>query len=285
MAGMRTVAVVLGLAAAGCAPTGFLPDAMEPSVSLAAAETAFAAHSVREDMRAAFLAHFADDGVFVRNAWRLANAHLRGRDAPPIVLDWRPAYVEVAASGDFGLSTGPWKITSNAQPDAAPAFGQFVSIWKREASGPWKVAVDLGIDHPQAALWDRPLEAVVVRSAGSPIAGGVAAAEARFARAVQSGGLRRAYGAEGAENLRFYRSGTNPILGRGAALASPAMSDDKWAFTLERVETARSGDLGYARGSYAAADAPARALGVFMRVWRLEAGEWRIALDVTNPVN
>src|SRR5262245_607456 len=110
-------------------------------------------------MRAAFLAAFAHDGVFVRNGWVVSNDWLRDRPAPPIVLDWRPQYVEVAASGDLGLSTGPWKITSKAKPETPPSHGQFVSVWRREGGGPWKVAVDLGISHPADDLWKVPLEA------------------------------------------------------------------------------------------------------------------------------
>jgi hypothetical protein len=160
------------------------------AASLAAAEIAFAAHSVREDMRAAFLAHFADDGVFVRNGWTNANAYLAGRPAPPIVLDWRPVYTEVAASGEMGLSTGPWRITSKAKPEAPPAFGQFVSVWKREPGKPWKVAVDLGISHTEPSLWDAALETATAPAPGQAAAIGIAAAEERFARDALTLGAR-----------------------------------------------------------------------------------------------
>src|SRR5687767_4414459 len=110
----------------GCAGRPMTPDA---PASLAAAESAFAAHSVREDMRVAFMEAFAADGVFVRDGWTVSTDFLRTQKAPPIVLDWRPVHVEVAAAGDLGLSTGPSKITSKAVPGAAPTYGQFVSIW------------------------------------------------------------------------------------------------------------------------------------------------------------
>jgi len=125
-------APLLALALAACA---HLPMTPEAPASLAAAETGFGRHSVREDMRAAFLANFAEDGVFVRNGWMVSNDWLRPRPAPPIVLDWHPQYVEAAASGDMGLSTGPWKITSKKDPGAAPTHGQFVSVWRRDRIG------------------------------------------------------------------------------------------------------------------------------------------------------
>jgi hypothetical protein len=255
---------------------------MDAAQSIAAAETAFAAHSVREDMRVAFLAAFARDGVFVRKGWVVANDYLANQPAPAIVLDWRPQYVEAAASGEIGLSTGPWKLTSKAQPAAPPAYGQFVTIWKREPGKPWKVAVDLGIGHPAPTLWDQPLVSVAVEGEAARGAAGIQGAEERFAGDARSS-LRSAYAKHGSESLRFYRDGAAPVLGKAAAMASGAIAEEALVWSIDRIETARARDFGYARGSYATRNNPAIALGYFLRVWRVEAGEWRIALDVVNP--
>jgi ketosteroid isomerase-like protein len=277
---MRITAAALALALAGC---GGSPPRMDATPSLAAAETEFAAHSVRADMRAAFLAAFAPDGVVVRSGWVVSNDWMRDRPAPPIVLDWRPQYVEVAASGDLGLSTGPWKVTSKAKPDTPPAYGQFVSVWRREGDGPWKVAVDLGISHPADDLWKATLQTRAHAGAAASAPGSVTDAEARFAADARARGLPAAYGAHGADNLRFYRSGHAPVVGRAAALASPTMADEAIAWSVERTETARSGDFGYARGAYAARSAPGVPLGWFLRVWRREGADWRIVMDVAQP--
>lgn len=256
---------------------------MDAAESLAAAETAFAAQSVREDMRTAFLANFADDGVFVRDGWTHSNASLAKQAAPPIVLDWRPVFTEVGRSGDLGLSTGPWKRTSKADPNAAPSFGQFVSVWRREPGGPWKVAVDIGIDHGKPALQDHPLETVVLPGRAALTRGGIENAELEFVTDAHLGGLRSAYAKHGSERLRFYRPGSEPVIGRQAVLESGAMPDDELAWVIDTTEMARSRDFGYSRGSYASVAAPKTPLGYFMRVWHVEDGEWRIALDVANP--
>ena len=52
---------------------------------------------------------------------------------------------------------------------------------------------------------------------------------------------------------------------------------------MERAETSRAGDLAYARGAYYAAAAPGVPLGWYLRVWRREAGPWRVVMDVVNP--
>ncbi|HUP98607.1 MAG TPA: DUF4440 domain-containing protein [Usitatibacter sp.] len=276
------LAAALALGACAPHPPMHAPDLFAGDVpaSLAAAETAFAAHSMREDMRSAFLAAFDDDGVFVRGGWLVSHEFLRPRPAPAIILDWRPQYVEVARSGDLGLSTGPSKIVSRAQPDAPPAYGQFVSVWRRDASGAWKVAVDLGISHPAADLWSEPLQARVSPTSVAAAAGSLQEAEARFADEARERGARAAYEAQAATDMRYYRGGKAPVHGRSSAIASAA-SDERHVWTVERSETARSGDFGYVRGKYAstAQDAP---LGWYLRVWRREAGGWRIVMDVTN---
>jgi len=255
---------------------------MDDARSLAAAETAFAAHSVREDMRAAFLAHFAPDGVMVRGGWVNAREWLTPRAAPPIVLDWRPVHTEVAASGDLGLSTGPWKLVSRTDPNAPPAYGQFVSIWKREPGAPWRVLVDLGISHPQPVFWNRPLETVAVATEAAVPADTIEAAERRFAEEARANGPRAAYEKFGSSALRLYRDAVAPMAGKPAALAWDGVDAERRTWAVEKSEAARSGDFGYARGAYFTAghEKPA---GWFMRAWHREGGAWRIALDVANP--
>ncbi len=273
---MKTFALLATLAVTACAHA---PPSREAVESLAAAEAAFAAHSVREDMRAAFIAHFAPDGVLVREGWTVARDWLAARPAPAIVLDWRPVYVEAAASGEMGLSTGPWKIT--APGDSAPsAFGQFVSIWKRAPGEPWRVAIDLGIGHPSPSLADAPLELGAAASARG--GGSLQAAEAAFASDSAARGERLAYRAHGTAALRRYRDGVAPGASLASALASAAMSDARITWTAERIEAARSDDFGYAMGHYADAAAPATTLGHYLRVWRREDGGWKIVLDVVN---
>jgi ketosteroid isomerase-like protein len=279
---VRRAALVAALACAACAHTEVGGPSMDDARSLAAAETAFAAQSVREDMRAAFIANFAADGVLVRGGWVNAREFLTPRPPPPIILDWRPVHTEVAASGDLGLSTGPWKLVSRADPGAAPAYGQFVSIWKRESDTSWRVLVDLGISQPQPVFWDRPLETIAVSAEPAAAPDTIEAAEARFADEARAGGPRSAYAKYGSSALRLYRDGVGPLVGKTAALAWTSLDAERRTWVVEKSEAARSGDFGYARGAYftSGRDKPA---GWFMRAWHREAGAWRIAMDVANP--
>ncbi len=182
---MRPLALIALVTAVGCATPGIEPD--DAPARLAAAESAFAAQSVREGMKAAFLAWLAPGATLFRAGPVDGRAEIARNPDPPIVLDWRPAFVEVAASGDFGLSTGPWRIRSKADPSRPERHGQFISVWRRASGGDWRVWVDVGVSNPGPALWDAPLVATTVPRTG-PVAGTVAQAEAAFAEmAARSG--------------------------------------------------------------------------------------------------
>jgi ketosteroid isomerase-like protein len=274
---------VVALALGGCTMTAFLAAEDEAARSLAAAETAFAQQSVREGMRAAFISHFAPDVLFVRKGWTRARAYLQDRPDPPIVLDWRPAYVETAGSGELGLSTGPWKLASRGDPAAAATYGQFISIWKRERDGPWRVAVDLGVQHAPPALWDQPLETHAPAGAGASAT--VTDAESRFAADAAARGAASAYAAHLAANVRLYRQGEPPALGRRDALGLVERESGERRWSVERFETASSRDFGYALGHYENASSPGITAGHFLRVWRFEPAGWRIALEVLQPAS
>jgi hypothetical protein len=108
----------------------FTADAAEypAAAQIAAAESAFAAHSVATDMREAFLAAFAENSTLLRSGPVPGREAIKRNPAPPMELNWRPAFIYAAASGAIGYSTGPWRITSKSDPSAPPKFGQFVSV-------------------------------------------------------------------------------------------------------------------------------------------------------------
>ena len=120
----------------------------EAADGLRAAEIAFAA-SVADRDAEAFASFLDEDTVFV------AAAVLRGKaavieawnvffaeDGPK--LSWQPETVVVRPDG-LGLSRGPYTLTAPG-PDGVErtASGQFMSIWRRDEDGAWKILFDSG---------------------------------------------------------------------------------------------------------------------------------------------
>ena len=63
---------------------------------------------------------------------------------------WFPVYAIVSESGDLGYTWGYYRWTSRddkAAP-APPITGKYLTIWRRDDSGRWKVMVDTGNQGP-----------------------------------------------------------------------------------------------------------------------------------------
>lgn len=136
--------VVLSLA--GCAAEAPLPD---PNV-LMEADRAFDA-AVAEGGSEAWGGWFAEDGALVQEG----RGEIRGRiqvreavaflDVPDVSLRWTPTRADIAASGDLGWTTGTY-VSESPGPagEIRRGEGVYVSIWRLQADGSWKVVMDLG---------------------------------------------------------------------------------------------------------------------------------------------
>lgn len=95
--------------------------------------------------------YFMPDGILFqtngrvegRDAIRIAMADAFGPDAR---LDWEPVTAVAAQSGDLAYTVGRW-ATSMVRPDGTDSVtgrGDYVTIWRRDAEGRWRVAIDIG---------------------------------------------------------------------------------------------------------------------------------------------
>jgi len=60
-------------------------------------------------------------------------------------LRWSPTEVEVASSGDLGVSRGNYRLTQIAEDGSVSiGVGTFVTVWKRTTDGKWRAILDIG---------------------------------------------------------------------------------------------------------------------------------------------
>jgi ketosteroid isomerase-like protein len=109
-----------------------------PADQVEAAERAFAADGLAWGVKRSFLKHMADDAIIFTPHPINARAFYEARaaEAGP-KLEWWPAWVVAARSGDLALSTGPSFF------DGKPG-GWFSSIWRKDADGTWRWIYDGG---------------------------------------------------------------------------------------------------------------------------------------------
>ncbi len=251
--------------------------------SLAAAEAAFAHESETSGTRTAFIHALSSDGIIFRPDPENGQKSWETKKGSGGLLQWQPVLAVVAASGDFGYTTGPWTFRKSEE-EKAEAFGHFVSIWRREA-GRWKLLFDLGTNHPAPATATPALQLVENHAPNE------SAAAARATLFQQDHAYAAAPAAKisnvAADAIRLYRPEKFPVIGKEAAQAALQSGLKTITFDEPKGEVAASGDLGFAWGKYSAKEkigAAGEEIGYYLRIWRKnEAGQWQLALDLLHP--
>lgn len=130
--------MILFSVAVGAAPSG-----AELRQQVMDTERAFAATMKARD-HAAFAGFLAQETVFFNGPKALhgkpavAAEWKRFYDKPQAPFSWEPDTVEVLASGNLALSSGP------VYNPAGKLMARFNSIWRLEADGKWKIVFDKG---------------------------------------------------------------------------------------------------------------------------------------------
>ena len=257
-------------------------------------EQAFSKMAEDKNVRDAFMAFIADDGLLFRPGAVNGKKWMTEHPVPPSdkkpLLAWQPSFAGMAASGDMGFTTGPWEAKADIKDEKPSGYGHFVTVWKKQADGSWKFVVDLGISHPQSggpqAHWEpegmeketfKPIDVAVSRES-------LLNRDRKYSADVLGQGLAKTFSGYAAPDVRLYRSAGIPFIGREASAEAIAKTKGQVTWQPIASDTSRAGDLGYTHGTYEVADATKKVIehGSYVRIWKKENGAWRIVMDVTN---
>ena len=300
---IKILAAACGMCAAIVAPalvTSQTPSLAESKdlASLIEAERSFSRMSDERGIREAFLTWLAPDSlVFRPEPVNGLQTYRRADPYDPAVLTWEPEVAEVSASGDLGYTSGPYVYRPGRRMQPT-AFGYYVSVWVKRPDGSWKVKYDLGVTCPQNDRAARPAgvatpaaekKAVVLsRQQFLNAESAFGQTDASFIGESASRGQRGALLRFGTDDIRIYRPGRPPSVGRTqisrivrdyVGRVRAADPDNK---AEVNVELSSSADLALDYGTTFFYDTPQhQAKLVFFRIWRKEAsGKWKICLDV-----
>lgn len=259
--------------------------------SMVAAERAFSKYSLERNTQDAFVRYMSQDGFLYRPKVVRAHAFLRARPMPPgLMLAWEPEYADVAGSGDLGYTTGEWISQRRDYPGAPPTFGQYATIWRRQADGSWKAEVNIGIAHDPDPVGVKSLStAPAPEYRGSPrhAADSVSlfAADSALAVVAQEQNAATAFQRRTGPALRLLRMGRFPLRADTANAVLRATPTYRWKAVGGGIS--RAGDLGYTFGVYSIVPPLGgnTESGDFLRIWRRDReGVWRVVLDATSPI-
>lgn len=140
------VAVAVSLAAA----CGRSVDVNAVAAEIRQADIAFA-RATAEHGADGWVSFFAEDGKMFRPGEVVSGPDsIRALVTPwfadeAFTLTWEPTFAEVTGSGDLGYTYGRYQSTGrDSMGNAITGSGWYVTVWRRDASGAWKVVADIG---------------------------------------------------------------------------------------------------------------------------------------------
>ncbi len=150
----RWILLSLGLGAFACRPS---VDLKEETNRLLETDRAFSQQSAAQGSAAAFRAYLEPGAVELPDqAEPIAGRDMICREMegyrPGTKLVWEPKAAEVAAGGDFGYSWGTYIVSFRNQNDSLVVhYGKYLSVWRKQKDGGWRVVVDMGNRTPPPA--------------------------------------------------------------------------------------------------------------------------------------
>jgi ketosteroid isomerase-like protein len=289
---MRVLRRVLGFATvfvaalAALAAQGVIPPDL---AAMAETEREFAKAATVKGWRDAFLDFFADDSIAFAPEVVSAKDRLRKQPSTPFSefeLVWEPRTGDVASSGDLGWLTGPSTSINHKSPDKKPSYGCYLSVWRKQADGRWRVFIDVGASAPEpvpfapgftrTTLTSRYAGARDKASATASLADSDRTLNARIA----DRGIASAFDATLAPAARLHRAGLVPITGRESIVKWLGQNAIAGSARDIAAESSAAGDFGYTYGTFEIKE-PTPVTGVYVRLWnRDEIGRWWLMVDV-----
>ena len=154
----RAIAFAALLLAAPVALAGQYED------ELMAADRAFSKMSSEQGQAAAFLAFMDEDVRLFRGSGEpivtrakaqafYESDEYKNSGSVKGTLTWEPLEAFASSDGTMGWTNGHWQWLGapNEKSERAKATGHYVTIWKRQASGEWKFAGDIGNEDEKPA--------------------------------------------------------------------------------------------------------------------------------------
>lgn len=261
--------------------------------SLVAAERDFSRTSAEKGTRDAFLTFLADDAVVFNPLPVNGKKVWLGREKAPGVLTWTPVFADVSAASDLGFTTGPYEFR-NAAGEKSVGSGYYMSVWRKDSSGGWKVALDIGTRNPPPET----IPALEFPKTNAKTSNKIeverktlAAADENLSRLLTGEKNSAEFADLTGDYLRVHLMNHLPFTEKGAALSALRAFQGKINLQTTKIEIAQSGDFAYSYGTYEAknqanensGNKTGERGGSFARIWcRADDGKWKLMLVVMH---
>ncbi len=240
--------------------------------------------------RAAFLEFLADSSIVFEPGPTDGKKAWSARPEGGLWLKWQPVFAAMSRSTDLGYTTGPAEFRKNKEDEKPFGHGQYISVWRKQKDGAWKVALDVGHGNPRSP--NPPGEAELsFPSGGADVQADTAAArkkliaaQKKFAAAAKNDSTA-AIADAARDDIRVHREEMFPGLGKDAVGLMLSVRRGKLALTQTGESMSAAGDLAYAYGKYLLGKSQRDERGNYLQIWRTsDDGTWKLALDFQAPL-
>ncbi|HEY0659644.1 MAG TPA: hypothetical protein VGD05_14310 [Pyrinomonadaceae bacterium] len=250
-------------------------------------DTIFEVVAAAKGMKAAFTEFQADDGVVFNPASLRGNLFWSNAKELPAVLVWKTSRADVSSTGNFGYTTGGWESRANGKADKTATFGQYVTVWKKQPDGDFKIVLDIGVPFGKSVVKqmpDAPKDAGTgEKSPKSKIDLGT------LTDIFSKKSLSQGYFNYLADDALVLRDDYQPIYGRKQAFVELEKLDKTFPpdgfLEFQASISPNYGNMMAAWGIYQLKqkDNSIKKWN-FLQMWKFRDGKWQIVVDVLTPV-
>lgn len=265
------------------------PDSSSALFGMREAERNFARSSVMFGRNAAFVENLADEAILFTDKW-ITNGKQASinRKPSPFILKWEPEFMDIADSRDFGVSTGPWEIQEYRPNTAALATGYFLTAWKKQSDGKWKVILDGGSSTPVPGgpkhMFSFPSGADKVIT-NPPVMDveqlkkDLLNMDSRFQAQWEKS--HSAFISFPEARIQF--NGHLPTANSDTIRSLYSKLDKSIIWQSSGAGAASSGDMGFTYGLIIQPGKPEKTSGHYVRIWKKQPGtDWKIIVEMIN---
>ncbi|RAW02723.1 Cif family virulence factor [Pseudochryseolinea flava] len=245
--------------------------------SLVETEIDFATLAKKKNNREAFLANVDQQSITLSEKIQSTKSNWENTPVDSMWLNWYPSFADISIRGDMGYTYGPWS-GHPSKTSAAQFGGHYVTIWKKQSDGAWKIAIDAGINYETFALVStHPVKTTNLESKSRAKTVNAKKELLETDIALQKSLKRdgaKAYQSVISTEIKFFRQNHAPF----------TVIDVEKIGTIGTVgqhacDVSSAGDFGYTYGLHEIQTGPTNAR-TFLRIWKKQDGKtWKLVFD------
>ncbi|MES2807549.1 MAG: DUF4440 domain-containing protein [Bacteroidota bacterium] len=244
----------------------------------------------KKGMKDAFLSVADQDGIVFRPGPVKITDFYANIEKQPGLLQWTPKFARTSQNGDLAFTAGPY-VYSNGKADDDKVYGDYVSIWRGDGEGKYKLLIDLGVQHPEPEKeelidFKEPDLSKKPSANKDPFNGKtiIINTDKIFNQTLGMSALG-AYKEFLSPEARYYFPGFEPITGTDKILKF--LNNQAISITAENISGTRSisNDLAYTYGRARIKKGNIVSNYHYVRIWEVDAAhKWNVLLEIFAAV-